>query len=81
MTTLLSLFFGTEMCLTNSSGSCHVGRARGVLWLYFVYRECAALKGMFFTISVWQGVCFDPGLILLFWQKVVIFPFFSGKGG
>ena len=26
----------------------------GGLWLYFVYWGCASLKGMFFTISVWE---------------------------
>ena len=31
------------------------GREGGGLWLYFVYWGPAALKGMFFTISVWEG--------------------------
>ena len=31
----------------------------GAFWLYFVYWGCAALTGMFFTISVWGGCCFQ----------------------
>ena len=29
------------------------------LWLYFVYWGCASLKGMFFTVSLWEGCCFQ----------------------
>ena len=38
-------------------------------------------RGAIFSPIVWQGMCFDPGLTLKFWQGFVILPFFSGKGG
>ena len=46
------------------------GTRGGQLWLYFVYWGCAAPKGMFFTISVWEGCCFRPNSLArgVFWS-------------
>ena len=54
----------------------HPGRGERALWLYFVHWGCAALKGMFFTVSVWEGCRFQPNSL----ARVCFLLFLSGKG-
>ena len=63
-------------CSICSSRSIDFRGGGGGLWLYFVYWGCTALKGMFFTISVWEGCCFQPNSL----ARVRFSCFLSGKG-